>query len=487
MGTSLRQKATRGTAFLATQSAVSMGLGLVRLAVLARLLAPVDFGLVALALVVVVGLENFTNFGARQNVIQRGELSPDFLGNIWTFSILRGVVLSLLLLPFMQWYATTLEGPHALTVLSLVAFVPAVRGLMNPSRLVAERQADFGRIVVFEVGTAIMDFAVTLGLALHFGDARALAWGLLGAEVLRSGVSYAFFGRPPRIGWDRTLMGEIFDVGRHFLVLSIGTFLLMRASHFVAGHMGTTALAGVYVLANRLADVPIRLVLVTIRRVAFPVLSRIQDDKEKLRATFMEMLDIQLFIYVTALVGLNVFATALVLLLYGPKWNDVVPVLHALTLLMAGRGLANIVSPYVLATGAFSFASRAQILAGFIFLCLGPAGMAWWGLPGLALGTGAAYAALGALHLGYCLKHADISVGQVGRLCWLAVLPNLPAVAVGGSILWSAPSIDILWTFGATTAFILTHLVTAWFFRPRLARRLLGLLRRPKVAISANS
>ncbi|MCI5166257.1 MAG: hypothetical protein D3903_09220 [Candidatus Electrothrix sp. GM3_4] len=192
----LGKKVAKSAAFLTVLTGIGTVMSSVRNVVLARLLAPEDFGLIALALVLIQGMDALTSVGIEKYLIQKEKIDDIIVSNIWLLNIVRGIILTLLALALCPLYSRLVNEPTTMQVLRIISFIPLVKGLYNPSSILAERKMQFGRISIYETIYAVLDVSVVTFMAWLIRDVEALAWGLLLSACLNSLLSYFFFPLP---------------------------------------------------------------------------------------------------------------------------------------------------------------------------------------------------------------------------------------------------------------------------------------------------
>jgi len=427
---SVRVDASRGVAFLGMATVARRAIGFARLIVLVRLLAPDEFGLYALAMVLYGGIHQFTAFGTDRYLGQKERLDVGLVRSAWGFGILRGVVVGSLIWILAPLYAGALGAAEVRTLLTIAGFAAIVSTLSNPGRILAERELQFRRVAAFEIVGTLGEAVLLVVLAYWLRSAEALAWGLVGGMVAKATLSFVFFdpAGSPRIR--KAQFRELVGVGSPLLVVSIATFITTQGDDLVAGALLGATATGIYVVTYRLASLPTKLLMSVINRASIPALSRLQSDHRALNRSFEGLVEVQLCALAPAVALLSIFPSEVIGLVYGDRWLEGVPVLRALALVMVGRGLSHVANPYLLATGRFSEISRSKVIELVFF---GPAvylGTRWAGLEGLALGVGFSYL------VGAGLLMARVRIPEFSwvRQMALATLSTVPAVLAGRTV-----------------------------------------------------
>jgi O-antigen/teichoic acid export membrane protein len=475
---SLSSRTRTAVGSLGLKGIIVYGVGLARLAVLARLLAPEAFGVFALALIQLKAFEVLTDFGPQRYLIQKKKINDELVSGVWGFNVLRGLLVGGLTWWAAPFYAGLVDAPESVMVFQVVALVPLLGGLVNPYRFLAERRVRFGRIALYETLSAVLNATITVVLAWHLRDVTALAWGLVAASLANSLLSYLLFPlvKPVSVRWGT--VRELFSVGRYFLVLAVGSFLMTQGDNLLVGKLLGPVVLGYYVLAYELASMPVKIYSGIMNRVALPMFSRLQTEPDKARALLARWFDLQLIMLLPVAALFGLLAAPVVMGLYGPAWSSAVPILQALVLVTLGRGLSHILAPYILAIGRFSFTASVKGLETTVFLIGVWYGASNFGPVGAAVGAGLGYLVAALARLAFVLSQGELDGGRLLR----SLTRHTAAVAIGvgtampaaGWLGWADPLrlIAILLLLGAGFVGAL-----AWLQRDdlvRLVRVLLG-------------
>ncbi|MDU9050281.1 MAG: oligosaccharide flippase family protein [Candidatus Electrothrix sp. Rat3] len=432
--------AAKGAAFLAALTFFKKILGIIRNVILARLLAPEDFGLLALALVLIQGMESLTFVGVDNYLIQKKKISNTLVRNAWFLNIIRGMVLTLLSLAVCPFYSKLVNEPAILQILWIVAFNPFLEGLKNPGSILAEREIRFGRISLYETLCAFLEVAVVVIMAWFIRDAEALAWGVLLGTLVKSLLSFFFFPIPGRPGFDLTHQIKLLSVVKHFIIIAVGTLVMVQGDNLIIGAVEGSKALGIYVIAYQLAVFPVLFLQEIANRVALPVFSSLQYEKERLHFVLNSVVQLQLAVIIPFVIVLAVFAHELIIILYGDKWAQAGIVLNALVFVTLGKGLTHVCVPYILGTGAFSFASRMKIAETSVFLVSVYCGVRFYGLTGAALGAGVGYMTAGVGRIIYLCLDAGLSFFRISTYIILPIGAILPGVLIAtylsGQVTW---------------------------------------------------
>jgi len=181
-------------------------IGLISTTILARLLVPADFGLVAMATMVWMALEAMGEFSFNVALIQNQAAGRHEYDTVWTMTILRGMVLALLMLALAGPAAAFFKEPRLEAIFHVLALVPVIQGFANVGIVDFQKHLRFDKDFVFMVGVKLSGFAVTVPLAFIWRSYWALVAGIVTAGVARLVLSYVLHPHRPRftlVRWRR--------------------------------------------------------------------------------------------------------------------------------------------------------------------------------------------------------------------------------------------------------------------------------------------
>src|SRR3990167_1370921 len=168
----------------------------VRLAILARILTPAQFGVFGIASLMLSFLEIITETGINIFLIQEKRDIKEYINSAWMVSILRGILISILLFGLAPFIVDFFNSPESERVIYIIAFVPLIRGFINPSIIYIQKDIQFHkefylRLVLFAVDASVAVFA-----AFITRSAESFAYGLIASAFLELFLSFVFF-KPP--------------------------------------------------------------------------------------------------------------------------------------------------------------------------------------------------------------------------------------------------------------------------------------------------
>jgi len=318
---SLSARCIRGGGTMAAGSIVENGLRFIRNMILARLLVPDAFGLMAIVMTVVAVAEAFSEIGLRQSVVQNKKGGEDeFLNVIFWFSLIRGAVLLGMAWILTPWICTFFNRPDAVQVLRMGFLVLLFNALVSPRVHVLEKELKFWDWILLMQGTAVIGIFISVALAFIIGNIWALVWGYLTESFLKVLISFSLYPFRPRLKFNRAYSREITAFSRRIFGLPILMMLFVRIDTFVIGRVLSLEVLGMYRLAQDLPDIPNK-VFSRVSQVVLPAFSLIQDDITKLRQAIISLTKGFATLGIPFFAFLILFSEPILSVVYDPRYS----------------------------------------------------------------------------------------------------------------------------------------------------------------------
>jgi O-antigen/teichoic acid export membrane protein len=297
----LEQKALRGVPWTllayASNKAVTVGTTLV----LARLLTPEDFGIVALALLVIVALSFLRDLGLNGALILRQDLDRRAKGTLLTLMLGTGALLGLALAAASPLVAELMDEPRLDEVTAALSATLLLGGVTWFYEALLQRELEFRKRFYSLAAQSLTNAAVALPLAALGAGVWSLVAGQLASTVAFGAALLAVAPYRVRPAFDRDAAVDALRTGRGFLLQAFGGFAQQNADYLVVGRVLGAAPLGYYSMAYRLAELPYYAIAEPVARVTFPAFARMRSRGEDIRPSFLSGL--RLVALVTCPVG----------------------------------------------------------------------------------------------------------------------------------------------------------------------------------------
>lgn len=317
-----------GAVWMMVAKLFDQGLGLVSTLVLARLLVPSDFGLIAMATAALAALELLTAFSFDMALIQNQKAERVHYDTVWTFNVCFGAIVSVALLALAIPAAAFYSEPRLELVMVFLAVGVLIEGFENVGIVDFRKELQFHREFVFLLLKRVASVSAGIILALIFKSYWALVGGILAGRLAGLGLSYVMHPYRPRLSL--AARGELLHFSKWLLLNNLLSFLWTRSADIVIGRfMGSRSL-GLYNMALTIAHIPTTNLSSPINRAVFPGYAKMSDDLTVLRQGFLNVISMIALITLPAAGGIAVTAELAIQVMLGEKWLEAIPLLQVL-------------------------------------------------------------------------------------------------------------------------------------------------------------
>lgn len=430
----MRKEIARGAAWMMLFRLFDRSVGIVSTVVLARLLLPADFGLVAMAMSVIAIIELATAFSFDIALIQKKDPEREHFDTAWTLNILFALGGAAVTVALAYPAASFYGDPRLAPVMFAVGAAWLLAGFENIGIVNFRRRMDFSAEFRLLAIKRTVAFVVTMVSAWVFRSYWTLIIGMATGRVVGVALSYALEPYRPRLSLARSR--ELFSFSGWMVLGNLAQVLMNRAPHFMVGRtLGAQAL-GAYTVGSEIANLPHTELVAPINRAMFPGYSRLTDNIELFRKTCLDATATIFHLVLPISIGVALMAPQIVRILLGPQWGAAVPVIQILSFAGAVSALtANNMSAYQ-ALGKPRLGT-ATLVVRMLLLLAALAALASHGVTGAALAE--VVAALGSLAVSVPIL---AKVLKIGPLAYGSILvrPLLAASLMGALLHWLLPS-----------------------------------------------
>ncbi len=347
----LSQRTMTGSAWLFASRGCIQGISLVQMTILARILDPAAFGLIALAFLATQAVGIFVNIGSDYALIQKLELEPIDVHTTWWTILARYVVICGCLLLLARPVAHVYHAPEAALVVAAVALIQPIYGLLSPGVILRKRAMDFRSIFKLDLAGAVTGLAVAIVAALVFRDVRALILAYLAMIVSIVLLSHLLFPYRPRRQFSYPCFRHLSGYGRWVLGSSILSFIALQGASVSAGWLFGLAALGIFQMASRFGLLASTQLSEVVLSAETPAYAQIQDNPGRMGAAFLRTVAVLsiLIVGLTTLIGLG--APPLLTKLLGDQWAMAATLVPAVAVAGGTQALARMGSPLFLGAG----------------------------------------------------------------------------------------------------------------------------------------
>lgn len=337
----LRAGGWAGTGFLFDKIVAA-----VQLMVVARILTPGDFGLMAASAAVLLAVQTFSELGLEPAVIAKPDLTEEDLRVAWTLSLIRGLVLSVGLWGVADVIAAGMQIPELGLFLRIHTLGILLQSVQSPALFVLLKRLDLRRRVSFDLGRRVIESSATIGLAWWWQS----AWGLLGGQLVAFmfGALMSYRIAPFRLRWslDRRSLQNLWSYGRYQNVTAWFLFTVMSGGDFIVGRLHGVAALGHYQLAMAIPMMIGIRAMGVISQISLPTYALLQKDVPGARRALSLQMSLTGMVVVPSAMAAAILAPYLVPFLFGPSWSAAADPLRVLSLFAIAAAFCSVMAAF---------------------------------------------------------------------------------------------------------------------------------------------
>jgi O-antigen/teichoic acid export membrane protein len=470
---SLKESVVTGALWVGLERWLNHILHLSIYVVLARLVGPNSFGLVALASVYISFIEVFVNQGFGTALIQRKELEGQHLDSAFWVNLIMATALVLGSLLLADHLAVLFEELRLAEILRWLSCVLILNSLSVIPQAVLVRSMAFRALSIRTLLATLIGGAV--GLSMAWGGLGV--WSLVGQQLSNAIVGTAVLwwatSWKPSFHFSIRHLKDIYGFAINILVNDLLWFGARRADHTIIGLGFGSSVLGPYALASRSVQIVLDFVAAPLQTVALPAFSRLQDERESLKNAFYRMTEVVAIVAVPAFCGLAALAPSFVPAILGVEWSSSIPLfqilaIHGLLCVPLTFGHPLMIAKNRPGIYLMLYIFQTCLTLGFCLLVIR------WGPVAVACAMSLVMVVQSVVFLAVCRRLAGISIRELMSRLWA---PTLAAIVMVGAVLvFQAAASERL---GATMTTIAGSLLGASIYcagmvvlKPKLLRQL---------------
>lgn len=332
MAESLKNKTVKGIAWTSLGQFLDLSFGFVIGVILARLLSPSDYGLLAMILVFNSIAFSFLNSGFGNALIRKPNLTEDDNTTAFYFNVVAGFVLFGIIWLIAPLVSAFYDKPILTQLLRAEGCMLIITGFKIVPQTQLTRALNFKAKTIIRLTSTVIGGVVGIVCAY-----RGLGvWSLVVSHIMEAIVNllllWIISPWRPHGKWSARSFSYLWGFGSKLLATDILNTIYGNIYPIIIGKFYTAADVGQYTRASQYAGMPSGIILFAVQQVTFPVLSQIQDDIERLRNNYRRMLRFTVFVIFPIMMGMLVLAHPLVITLVTNKWEECVPYLQLICL-----------------------------------------------------------------------------------------------------------------------------------------------------------
>ena len=330
MPESLKQKTVKGVAWTSLDQVLSMGFGFVIGVILARLLSPDDYGLLAMIAVFNAIAFAFLDSGFGNALIRKPDLSEDDNTTAFCFNIVAGVILYGIVWLIAPWVTEFYDKPILTQLLRVEALLLIISSFKIVQNTQLSRALNFKAKAVINVSSQVISGAIAIYAAYHGFGVWSLVLQHIASGIISLIMLWLFSPWRPRGKWSKKSFRYLWGYGSKLLASGLLDRIYGNIYPIIIGKFYSAADLGQYTRATHYAYMPSKTLTSVLQQVTFPVLSQIQEDTDRLGNSYRRMLRFTVFMVFPIMIGMVALAHPLVIALVTDKWAPCIPYLRVI-------------------------------------------------------------------------------------------------------------------------------------------------------------
>ena len=399
--------------------------------VLARLLTPRDFGVVAVAMVVMVVAWQLTDLGTSAVIIQRDVVDDALVSSLFYFNLLLGASLTVVTVAVASPLAAALGQPHAAPAIKVLASVSFLGAVGNMHYALLRRTMKFGRLATINIANAVVNGVLGISLAVAGAGIWALVAGAVSGVVLTTAACWWSEPWRPSAKFSLRPLREAARFSIEFFWSNTLAVVFGQLDKVIISRVLGSAPLGTYTVAQRTVTSPVSAVSGAVSTVSFSTFARGQNNPEMLRSGATRAAGVVALVVLPSMVGFAVLAEDAVATVYGSRWETAIPVIQVLAPVAALQAISCVTESVMQAMGRSDWLYR----WGLAYCVVGAAAMlvsSRAGLVGVSLGLASVVAVLTPFQMRMALGLIEMRLTTYLR----SLLPLVVITGVMASAAW---------------------------------------------------
>lgn len=289
--------------------------------ILVGILAPDEFGLMAMAVVLINFLEIFKDFGTGSAMIQIQNPSHELKSTVYWFNVLVGAVITTIIFLSAPIVSEIYNAPKLEQVLQVLSFVFFITGFSILQKSLLEKELIFQNLSIIELIASFFSFIIVLVLAFNGYGVWSLVFQVLASALVSSILLIIYSKWKPGIYFRIKELSKIKRFSLNLVGFNFINFFSRNGDYFLIGKFLGEKELGHYYLAYKIMLYPLQNITYVVTRVFFPSLSKIQNDNSKFQKVYKQITSTIAIITFPLMTGLALISFDFASVFFGSKWD----------------------------------------------------------------------------------------------------------------------------------------------------------------------
>lgn len=302
-----------------------LGSGLItaaKLAILARFLAPHDFGLASLVAIAIGITESFTQTGVNVTFIQSQRPVSYYIDTAWVIAIIRGFIIGILVAMLGGFFSSLYNEPSLRMIGLVAALVPVIKGFINPAIVQFQKSLNFRADSLYKLTNLLVEASVTVSIALlYMPSVWAFVGGMLAAACFEVVLSWVVCAPKPAFIYTASKAKDILGNATGLSIGAVLSYLADNLDNVIVGKLLGVSVLGGYQNAYALSHKFTYNIAYAFGHSTLPVFAKVASEKDRLRRAFIKSLVSLTALLITLSIPFILFPSRVVEIVYGAQWG----------------------------------------------------------------------------------------------------------------------------------------------------------------------
>ena len=327
----IKEKTISGVRWTGVNRGVQSGFSFLITIILARLLQPEDFGLLAMATIFTIFAGFLSKFVSGSAIVQKQELGPKEISSIFWANLLAGIITTAIVIITAPFIALFFKEPRLGPILMTLSLTFFLSSLYNVYKALLVKNLEFRFLYIVRISCTILSGLLAVILAYKGYGVWSLVWQAVAEELFTLILLWIPYRWYPLMHFRWSEVRLIMNFSMNYLGFNVVNFVSESLPHLLIGKfLGSEAL-GFYTLAQRVVAFPLETTSFITNNVLFPVFSKIQDDNLRIGELYLHAMKHVGFIIFPLMGGLFITAPELIQIVFGLKWMPAIFILQVLS------------------------------------------------------------------------------------------------------------------------------------------------------------
>lgn len=331
---SLKNKTVKGASWSFIDSIAGQGITFLVGLVLARLLTPEEYGLIGIIIIFIAVFNSIVDSGFSNALIRKNDAKDIDYNTVFISNLVLSVVLFGVLYISSPAISGFFKQPQLIPLLRVMGSIVIINAFAIIQRTIFVKKVDFKTQTKVSLISSIASGAVGIGMAVRGCGVWSLVGQQISRQLLNSAFLWLFSSWYPKLQFSFQSFKELFSFGWKLLVSGLIDTLWREIYQVIIGKWYAPATLGQYTRAQQFASICSSNLTTVVQRVSYPILSSVQDDKERLKNGYKRIIKVTMLLTFTLMLGLAAVAKPMILVLIGEQWLPSVPFLQIICLQM---------------------------------------------------------------------------------------------------------------------------------------------------------